>query len=55
MLEKTKQDNIEINIEENWFFVSKNIKKVLNEVNKRWWIVINMQDFEKKKIILGIK
>ena len=40
---------VEIKVEENWLFVSENIEKVLDEVHKKWWDILNMSDFESIK------
>jgi len=46
ILDKEDCDYVELDIEENWLFVSENITKILMEVKKKWWHILNIQDFE---------
>ena len=46
ILENTDKEKVEIKVEENWLFVSENIDKILVEVNKKWWDILNISDFE---------
>ena len=40
------EKTIEVKIEENWLFFSDNINKILEKVNKKWFDILNISDFE---------